>query len=100
MSAQHPTPLKSRRAETRRRASGVVDGVIDAVSNPDGTVSLHVRISMPGRVDADRIEVILPPEHMEALAEALAPSPPATARISRLAAIPCTVGVGTHPVGA
>lgn len=103
MRAQHPTTLQTGHAEIPPRASGLVDGAINAVSNPDGTVSLHIRINLAGRVDSDRIEVILPREHKEALAEALAaPHCPATARVSRLAAIPCTVGVGvgTHRIGA
>ncbi|ARF58434.1 hypothetical protein [Streptomyces gilvosporeus] len=100
MRAQHPTTPNGRDTEVTEvlpRASGVVDGVIGAVSNQDGSVSLHIRISMPGRVDSDLIEVILPHEHTEALAEAIA-TPPSAARAPRSPAIPCTVGVGPpHP---
>ncbi|KIZ15289.1 hypothetical protein [Streptomyces natalensis] len=93
----HPTAPNGRDAEVLPRASGVVDGAVSAVSNQDGSVSLHIRVSMPGRVDSDLIEVILPREHKEALAEAIA-TPPSAARAPHPPAIPCTVGVGQpHP---
>lgn len=97
MGAQHPTTLKSRYVEAMPPASGVVDGVIDVESNQDGSVSLHIRVNMPGRVGSDRIEVILPPGHKETLAEAIAARRPAVPA-SPPPAIPCAVGVRPpHP---
>ncbi|MEV8597867.1 hypothetical protein ACIHFC_01455 [Streptomyces sp. NPDC052013] len=76
---------------------GVVDGVVAAVTDTDGSVALQIRIKFPGAGHdrSDRIEVVLEPEHREALTQVLlAAARPAGAPVHHLPLIPCSVGVG------
>ncbi|CAM5556810.1 hypothetical protein SAVIM338S_04560 [Streptomyces avidinii] len=72
------------------RVSGVVDGYITTLTDPDGGTSLQIRIKIQGAAaeDCDQFEVVLEREHTKALGETL------LSLVGRPeSAIPCSVGV-------
>ncbi|MGV9567941.1 hypothetical protein [Streptomyces sp. NPDC003480] len=77
---------------------GVVDGLITAVTDSDDSVSLRIRVKIPGMgpVGCDRIEVLLDAEDKEALARVLLSSNGPAGTVRHLPLIRCSVGVGAR----
>ncbi|GAA1928218.1 hypothetical protein [Streptantibioticus ferralitis] len=99
MSAQHLTETDTGRPAVLPLVPGVVDGFITAVTDTDDSVSLQIRIKIPGvgPEGCDRIEVILDAEYKEALARVLLSSNgPAGIVVHHVALIRCSVGVGAR----
>ncbi|MFI6210325.1 hypothetical protein ACIBAI_28845 [Streptomyces sp. NPDC051041] len=99
MSAQHLTETDTGRPAVLPLVPGVVDGLIAAVTDTDDSVSLQIRVKIPGAGPGgcDRIEVLLDAEYKQALARVLLASPgPADGAVPHVPLIRCSVGVGAR----
>ncbi|MFD9210625.1 hypothetical protein ACFVZM_30610 [Streptomyces sioyaensis] len=99
MREQHQTPTEIGRngqSVTLPTVPGVVDGLITTHTDADGSVSLQIQIKMRRAASekSEHIEVVLDPEHCEALVKALlSTGPAAPAGRPHIPAIPCSVGI-------
>lgn len=98
-SAQSAQSVQSVQSASLPAVPGVVDGLITAQTDADGSISLRIQIKM-GRLAAEsreHVEVVLDPRHCEALVEALRSTGSATPPEPRpFQAIPCSVGINLH----
>ncbi len=78
---------------------GVVDGLITTHTDADGSFSLQIQIKMRRTApeNCEHIEVVLDPEHCEALVKTLlSAASAAPSERHHFHAIPCSVGINLH----
>ncbi|MFL6128783.1 MAG: hypothetical protein ACJ73E_06940, partial [Mycobacteriales bacterium] len=80
---------------------GLVDGLVTAVVEDDGSISIHLRIGSPGthREDCPHIEFVLDREHAGTLGETLlrARRPHTSPADAETPPVPCCIGIWLDP---